>query len=105
MEIKEIGEGTALLLMHCAVRWNESLARFDIGIPGKWPKSTLRYREALDTAIDVTKHLESGDLAAALSHFHRARKAVALADRAFLEDEQMHKDIDQELDDEMGPDK
>ena len=52
----------------------------------------------------VLPELEADNGSAAKSQIERARKAVAKAREAFAEDEQLHTDIERELDEEMGRD-
>jgi len=89
-------------MMKCGEQWNVSVDRFDIGVPGKQPSSARRYREALDRLVRAGKTLEGGDLATAQMELREAEEAVKIADRAVGEDEQMHKDVEWELDEEMG---
>jgi hypothetical protein len=83
---------------------NESLEKFDLPTVSAFPESYLAFKAAAYEAMAVLPRLETDDGSAAKAQIELARNAVSRAREAFAEDEQMHAEIERELDEQMGPD-
>ena len=104
LDLKDLALEALALSKDAILGMNESLEKFDIPTVPAFPKSYLAFKAAAHQAMAVLPELEADNGSAAKSQIERARKAVAKAREAFAEDEQLHTDIERELDEEMGRD-
>lgn len=103
--LKTLALEAAALSKEAILGMNESLEKFDVPTVLAFPKSYLAFKTAAHEALAVLSQVEADNgIAAAQAQLLKARQAVSSARRKFAEDEQMHAEVEQELDDEMGRD-
>ena len=95
---QEIAQEAVALTKEAIEGMNRSLKRFDIATVFAFPRSYLRYKDACHAATSVLDYLKKKDLKTATAQLKAARVRMEKTKNAFTDDQQMHQEIDRELD-------
>lgn len=96
---KKIAQEAVALTTEAIEGMNTSRKLFDIPTVLAFPRSFLKYKDAVHAATSVLRYLKRKDLTTAKARLEAARVCMEKAKKAFRDDQQMHQEIDRELDD------
>lgn len=104
---KPIVDEAVALVVEAVDGMNSSLDKFmpktvNAYTVGMRPKSYLRHGDAFRAAIEVLNAIKADDIPAAKYRLEAARNSMKTARISFEDDEKMHREIDEELDNFMG---